>query len=325
MNGDLILEYIRHVLGIHVDYKSDAPKSLPGFLQTRYRVQRITLDGKAAVFVYPKIELDSISTVQKHIERIEERENLPAVLILDRLSSRQKEYLLKARIPFVVDGKQIYLPFMAVYLQERGDREEKELTHLLPSAQLLLLHYIYNGCGEMLTKEATDALGFTPTSISRASRQLEELGFIKGEKRGVQKVISSPFTPRELFFMARGSMRSPNKRTVYVPCGKVNETLLLSGYSALAEYTMLNPPAVKCFASDSIVEWEKVSTHKLQNADDQYEIQLWRYDPCKLSFNGQVDSLSLALALSEDKDERVEAAVEDMLLKTWVAIDGKRA
>lgn len=55
-----------------------------------------------------------------------------AVLILDHLAYRQKEYLLRDHIPFVVEGKQIYLPFMAVYLQERCDSEKKEDAVILP-------------------------------------------------------------------------------------------------------------------------------------------------------------------------------------------------
>ena len=44
----------------------------------------------------------------------------------------------------------------------------------------------------------------------------------------------------------------------------------------------------------------------------------------KLSGSGMVDRLSLALSFSDDKDERVEDAIEEMLSKTWEDIDGKR-
>ena len=37
-----------------------------------------------------------------------------------------------------------------------------------------------------------------------------------------------------------------------------------------------------------------------------------------------VDELSLALALREDADERVEEAVEEMLNNLWRKIDGNR-
>lgn len=318
------MEFLNRVLGIKVVYHVEAHNTMPNFIISRYRIQKVTLDGKAALFVYPKEKLDPADAVKKHLERIQKAEGVPAVLIPDHLTYRQKQYLLRDHIPFVVEGKQIYLPFMAVYLQERGDGEQQEKTSMLPSAQLLLLYYIYHGCGELLTSEARRDLGFTATSVSRASRQLEEMGLVQAEKRGVQKILYSDKTPRALFAAAKGTMENPIKRTIYVPRAEITEKLLLGGYSALSEYTMINPPTVECFATDSISALEKAASGKLQNAEDQCEVQLWRFDPRKLAAGNSVDRLSLALALCEDRDERVEDAVEEMLEQVWRDIDGQR-
>ena len=318
------MEYLKRVLGIRVEYLKDAPNAMPNYIVSRYRIQKVMLDGRKTVFVSPQKEVDSVNAVKKHLDRIERTEGVPAVLLLDRLTYRQKEYLLHDRIPFIVDGKQIYLPFMAVYLQERGDGEKKESAFMLPSAQLLLLYYIYHGCGELMTSDAARKLSFTATSISRASRQLVERGLIQTKKRGVQKVIVSDKTPEELFAAAKNSMCNPVRKTIYVPKAVIDSELLMSGYSALAEFTMINPPGVTCFAADSVSAWEKMSSGRLQNSVDQYEVQLWRYDPKKLSADNCVDRLSLALSLNGDRDERVEAAVEEMLGQVWREIDGKR-
>ena len=56
----------------------------------------------------------------------------------------------------------------------------------------------------------------------------------------------------------------------------------------------------------------------------QVVVEMWRYDPRKLSKRLLVDELSLALALREDADERVEEAVEEMLNELWGKIDGYR-
>ena len=53
-------------------------------------------------------------------------------------------------------------------------------------------------------------------------------------------------------------------------------------------------------------------------------VEMWRYDPRKMSTRNVVDELSLALALREDADERVEEAVEEMLNGLWRKIDGYR-
>jgi hypothetical protein len=318
------MEYLNRVLGIRVVYLDDTQNSIPNFISARYRIQKVMLDGKKAIFVYPKMELDSVNSVKKHLDRIERTEGVPVVLVLEYLTYRQKEYLLRDRIPFIVEGKQIYLPFMAVYLQERGDGERRELAFMLPSSQLLLLYYIYHGCGELMTSEASRKLAFTATTISRASRQLAEMGLIETKKRGVQKFIISDKTPKELFAVAKSSMCNPVKRTLYVPEAVIDKRLLMSGYTALSEYTMMNAPIVKCFAAVSVSAWEGKASARLQSSADQYEVQLWRYDPGKLSEDSCVDRLSLALSLSGDRDERVEASVDEMLGQVWRDIDGKR-
>lgn len=322
--GDEAMEYLKQVLGVRAMYWDDALNSMPNFIHARYRMRRVTLDGKQAIFVYPKEELETVSAIKKHLDRIERIGEAPAVLVPDHLTYRQKEYLLREHIPFIVDGKQIYLPFMAVYLQERGDSEKIGETDMLPSAQLLLLYYIYHGCGELLTSEASQKLAFTATSISRASRQLQEMGLIQTQKRGVQKVIYSDKTPEEMFKLARESMCNPVKRTVFVPKTEIKDTLLMSGYSALSEYSMMNPPPTVCFATNTVAKWDRMASNRLQSTDDQCAVELWRYDPKKLSTGNSVDKLSLVLALSDDRDERVEESVEEMLTDLWRELNGKR-
>lgn len=54
-------------------------------------------------------------------------------------------------------------------------------------------------------------------------------------------------------------------------------------------------------------------TYNLIDANYQVAVQMWRYDPRKLSKTNTVDELSLALSLKDDADERVEGAVDNML------------
>lgn len=87
---------------------------------------------------------------------------------------------------------------------------------------------------------------------------------------------------------------------------------------------MLNTPNVQCFASDTISEWQKSAANTLQDSKTQVAVELWRYDPKKLADSKTVDVLSLALSLEDDRDERVEEAVEEMLGNLWRQIDGHR-
>ena len=318
------MEYLDKVLGVKVTYDDVEFKYLPNFIATRYRLRMVSMIEQKMIFLYPKTELEQIEVLKKHIARIQKNENLPVVLVLKELSFRQKEYLIREKIPFIVDGKQIYLPFMAVYLQERCSAEKKTMEEILPSAQMLLLHFIYGGAQELSTSQAAKDLELTPTSISRASRQLEEMGLLHIRKVGVQRIMQSEDSPKTLFQKAGNKLLNPIKRTVYIPKELVGTELLESGYSALAEYSMLNTPNVRCYAAERISQWKDVMTNSLQNSQVQVAVEMWRYNPRKLSTRNAVDELSLALALREDADERVEEAVEEMLNNLWRKIDGNR-
>ena len=190
------MEYLDKVLGVKVTYNDVEFKHLPNFIATRYRLRMVSMIEQKMIFLYPKTELEQIEVLKKHIARIQKNENLPVVLVLKELSFRQKEYLIREKIPFIVDGKQIYLPFMAVYLQERCSAEKKTREEILPSAQMLLLHFIYGGAQELSTSQAAKDLELTPTSISRASKQLEEMGLLHIKKEGVPQFyrFSHPIT-----------------------------------------------------------------------------------------------------------------------------------
>ena len=198
--------------------------------------------------------------------------------------------------------------------------------------QLFLTQILYlnskrvkiGGEQELSTSQAAKNLELTPTSISRASRQLEEMGLLHIRKVGVQRIMQSEDSPKTLFQKAGDKLLNPIKRTVYIPKEFVGTDLLESGYSALAEYSMLNAPNVRCYAAERISQWKDVMSNSLQNSQVQVAVEMWRYNPRKLSTRNIVDELSLALALREDADERVEEAVEEMLNELWRKIDGYR-
>ena len=108
------MEYLNKVLGIEVTYENVEFTHLPNFIVTRYRLQMASMNGTKVIFLYPKTELEPIEVLKKHIARIQKNENMPVVLVLKEIISRQKEYLIRERIPFIVEGRQIYLPFMAL-------------------------------------------------------------------------------------------------------------------------------------------------------------------------------------------------------------------
>lgn len=318
------MEYIKKVLGIDVRHLNAKFEHLPNYICTRYDLRLALLNDTKVIFIYPKTELEKIDSLKKHMERIQNSNSLPGVLILSELNYRQKEYLIRERIPFVVEGKQIYLPFMALYLQEKCNAPKLSCEKILPSTQMLFLYFIYKGGHEISTSQASKDLNLTPTSLSRASKQLETLNLVQIRKEGVNKIIFSKDSPEVLFQNSKEILMNPVKRIVYIPKENVNNDLIESGYMALSHYSMLNESSIKCYATSNISKWNKISTNTLYDSKKQVALEIWRYDPKKLSNLNRVDVLSLALSLLKDADERVEEAIEEMLNNLWRKINGNR-
>lgn len=52
------MEYLNKVLGIKVTYEDVEFKHLPNFIVMWYRLQMASMNGKKAIFLYPKTELE---------------------------------------------------------------------------------------------------------------------------------------------------------------------------------------------------------------------------------------------------------------------------
>lgn len=314
------MKYLEEYLNIKLKYGKQV-NDFPNYINARYRIRKVQLNEVDAVFVYPLYDLENIEALKKHIASIQRKYSCPIILCLKHLTSRQKQCLLREQIPFIVEDKQIYLPFMAIYLQERNDPEKVERKSMLPSAQMVLLYFIQHHAQPINTSILVKELGLTSTSIQRAVEQLLGYGLIQIKKEGVQKKIFSESTPKELYESAQQYLLNPVKRTVYADAGPI-KGLLFSGYSALSEYSMLNPADIQYYAANHIHEVKDISDH-LQSTEHQAAIQIWRYDPKKLSNTNTVDPLSLALSFKDEEDERVEEAVEEMLEEYWRRLNGK--
>lgn len=310
------MEYLKRILGIQIKKERFDFVNVPNYINSRYKLEMVKLDGYKTIFLYPKTEIGELKSVNTHISRIKEEYKLPVVLILNQITYRKKEYLLKERIPFVADGKQIYLPFLGTYLQERCDAELNMGDKILPSTQLLILYFIYNGARDLSTSEAAKKLKLTPTSISRASKQLENLNILEIKKSGVNKILSFKGSPSDLFEEIKSILLSPVKKTVYIPKDTITDDLLKSNISALSEYTMINKPDIDYYATDSVSKWKDVYTNTLIDANTQSAVEVWRYNPRILTDTNMVDILSLTLSLDND-DERIEIAIDELLNKLW--------
>lgn len=310
------MEFIEKILGLDVSRQPwEHLQKMPYYIQDRFTIEKVALGNIATLFIYPRTELEHTAALQKHIARIQKAESIPVVIVLLSMSRYRRDAFVEARIPFVVPDKQLYLPFMGTYMQERLDSEEVKLEKFQPAAQVLFFYYLYQGQKDMYMTNAVKDLGYSAMTISRAAKQLVQTGFFTESKNGVQKVLTGTVQGRELFNSVRPALTNPVRRRTSVKKVDLNDAYILAGDSAIAKQTMLNDSMFCCYAVVGKQNLRELPYAMDANTD--VVVEVWKYDPTLLSKDGMVDPLSLVMSFEDEEDERVQDAIEELLDTLW--------
>ena len=299
----------------------DRKKTIPVFLRNTYDFYEITILGEKYLLIEIINDMPDINAIKKHINRIEELTGKKVVLLYKEITRYRRKSLIENRIPFIIETGQIYLPFLGIILNNKAkdtkDTDNEEDKYFPTSTQLAYLYFLYNKGITINVTDFSKKMKFTKMTASRALNDLYDLNLLTyeiGGKTGRSKEYKRIEDP-EYFIKGIGYVNSPIRKIVYVdqkPLGT-----LYAGLDALARQTMLNPPGYKVLAMGK-EEFKNQDIKIIKNKDiikdkKLTELQIWDYDPREFSDKNYVDTLSLYASLKEDKDERIEQALEEVL------------
>jgi len=96
----------------------------------------------------------------------------------ESLSAVHRSRLIRLRVPFVVPGRQLYLPFLGLALREEGTKAA--CRWLGTTAQHLLLYALSGGaCRALSASDARRIAGCARATLFRAVHELESFGLIR--------------------------------------------------------------------------------------------------------------------------------------------------
>jgi hypothetical protein len=240
--------------------------------------------------------------------------------VFDQLPSFDRNRLLKRRVAFIVPHRQMFLPGGVIDLREAHGspaRDEQPVTLSMP-AQLLLLYHLQKrgGNAPFALFEWATALKYSRMSITRAHRDLLNAALVEPTGGGKRVVIQFAAERRELWERALPLLRSPVQKQEHYRLAPLKVGLLEAGLTALARYTDMAAGLQQTLAA-----W-RTTVHDFADKAEcvPYRdtgtvlVQRWWYPPAVLTEDNQtVDRLSLFLSLRQDADERIQAALADLL------------
>ena len=315
--------YLKENIDEHLTIKPWLKKNnFPIFLKEKYNFYDMTILGTRCILIEVMDELPNIDQIQKHMKQIENLTDRQIVLFYKEITRYRRKSLIEKRIAFVIEGGQMYLPFLGVDLKKVQEHAEEEVRGFTTPAQIAYLYFLYHKEDIVNSTEFAEKLGFNKMTASRALNDLYHANLITyeiGGKTGRSKEYKRIPDP-DYFFRGRNYLKTPVRKIIYTKTKPLGA--LTAGLDALAELSMINPPSHPIMAIErnklNKEHVEIVKNKDLVKDKELVELELWDYDPRLFSDKSHVDLLSLYASLKEETEERVEQALEEVLRgETW--------
>jgi hypothetical protein len=292
---------------------------LPVFIRNLYRFYWMTILDTSCLLIEIIDEAPGVDVIKKHIKRIAGLTNLNVVLYYKDITRYRRKSLIKNCISFIVENGQVFLPFVVLDIKNTSHYTANTSITFSPATQKAYLYFLYNKDLKVNTTEFAKKMEVAVMTSSRVLNDMYDaklLSYEIGGKTGRSKEYQRISDP-EYLIIGRDLIRSPIKKVVYVR--DVPTSTLVAGMEALSELSMINPPGypVRAIGYEQFQEIENeieiIKNKDIIKDERLVELQIWEYNPQLYSKKKHVDLMSLYVSLKEERDERVEQALEDVL------------
>jgi DNA-binding MarR family transcriptional regulator len=319
--ADTLLAYLAVLTGERPDLTKVSQQKLPLYLRKRYTCNRARILGRDWILAIQNTPEDktSASTYAAQAELLTNHLGMPTVLVLPALQTRARQKLVQLGVPFIVPGRQTFLPLALVDLRERQDRRHRRNgQRLTPTAQVVLLYHLHrqNLDGWPLRRIAK-AVGYSPIMLSKVRAELEATKLCRSRKKGRAISLVFALEGRELWEAALPWLSNPVRTVHGARCNMVPAGAVVAGMTALSRVTKLSDDRIPTICMNAAALRAAIDRGTLRITPDDEEadvkVEAWSYDPCVLTELGTADPLSVYLTLRESPDERIQEQLEALI------------
>ncbi len=315
-------EYLHESLGVSCSLVGwDFHRLLPMTIRDQYDSYVGDILDIPVVFMFRTDESEpSPAVVEKHRNTASKLDHCEIVFVFDYLEPHNRKRLIERKIPFVVIGTQMYLPFLGIELREHLRRIRKSpVQQLSPSSQAVLLTILYRRMYQSTNvSELARSFNYSPITMSRVVDEFVGLKLVQEERHGRQRRISFPLEGLELWYAAVMHMTSPVLKRVSALFEDEDSqfSIPLCGETALSSFTNLADPGYESVAVtkekwDTLLKDGHCTIPKIRE-DATTIVEIWKYPPIEV-VPGHVDPLSLILSVTPTRDERVLEAIDILM------------
>lgn len=323
-----MIGYFQRLIGVTLTIEEwSSSARLPIMFTHHFKFLNSSLQGREVLFVLCRFELEGFE-IRKHAQKIQRFFDGIIIYVLAGGTIKVRNDLISLKIPFVIPGYQMYLPWFFIDLREaarkRGEVYLERSASLSPAAQALALKLIKSGSGEsMTTAMICKWTGFSKMTVSKAMRELAVFSCVNIHAERRSNSISLSGTKTDAWLQLVEKLRSPVSKIYFIetPQEDLTGQCFMAGEQALAALSMLGDPTLETYAC-SKTSWARLSErYAWSDSPAQFEnnclpyrrMEVWSYDPALLSEQDMVDVASLYLSLKPEPDERIQKELESLL------------
>jgi hypothetical protein len=314
--------YLQEILGVSLRPESwEGAARLPFYLQDAYTFFTASLLGVDCLLMLDTGDAEvSPATLRKQISQVQKSWDGGVIYVRKSLPAYLRKRLIEQRIAFVIPGKQMYLPPVGVDFREFSQAKRPVPAGFSPSTQVVILYALLHGPEQVYTPlQLSQVLHYSPMTMTRALDEIEQADAADVRREGKARILQFRSGSMALWEQLHDVLQNPVRKRIWAMRQPVKGIGLTAGLSALASMTALAAPSVPVYAVAG-EEWQRLKKQnpnvELTFADGDAgtcEVEVWSYPPKLLAHGECVDPLSLYLSLQHLKDERVEAALADMM------------
>lgn len=323
---EALARHMESVAGIapHWNPAPDAIQKLPAYFGSIYEAWAGDLfDHHYLFLVFKGQEPPTPAEIAGHY-RVASRELGGYVaFVFPAMESFVRQRLVKYRVPFVVPCRQVFLPQFLIDLREGASGVRPAIgpiVFLSAPAQVFLLRYLQKpGLNSRKSlREWAALLGYSAMTATRFANELVKAQLCGVAQAGRKVLLEFDSDRHALWGKALPFLQSPVRERSHVHVmGGNSLPWRQAGLPALSRYSMLSDDGHVVLAASGPEYARAYDEGKIRESpfaeEDTVTVERWRYCPEALSDSSLVDRLSLYLSLQDNPDERVQAALKELL------------
>lgn len=290
-------------------------KVFPISARNNYQFYSLTIGDHRFIMIRPnyKTNLPELRRIQKLTQKITKQK---CILYLTDVTYYSVSRMIEDNIPFIIEDKQIYLPFLGLSLDTTQDKKVYAYDNISFLTQKLLLTAIYRQWEKVNITQAAGVLNVTKTAVTRCFNEIEAFDIPVLKIYGRSRYIIGASDKKGFWDKIKPYLISPLIKSFYFK-DNVAGDYIKSGISALSVYSMVSDSEYPTYAvtKDRIKEilsgnYEQIGREEIPGCIIQ---ELGYYIPFRDT--NAVDPLTVSLLISDEEkeDPRISMAIDEML------------